>query len=195
MTFPLEDANHRPVNNLPVGALVFPAPGWCVQTYAGGVGDFFELVYPPGTFTKDLTSFVLYVSGGIDGVREDTGQWFRADRDRVFGCYFLPDGSIGEEEALHRAGKFRFYLLADTQRLCVLPVNEFGQKSYEPTEWHHLKGPASIDVPAGGLFILSVGDMRINFRMASGPHIVDCTTPRRFDIPAGCYGGAIWRRP
>jgi hypothetical protein len=174
--------------------VIFEGYGYQITELSGDEGAYWDVVFPEAS-VRELPYFNLCVSGSLECLNEIDGVWYYNDTDHPLSVVLGQDGKPTDKiHEVRSPGITRMFFGSNTRRLCVYPVDSFGQASAEPIGFEHFRGPADLVLPRGAIFIISNGSMLANGMEVQSPNVLYAkTTDVRISLPANAYGGMSWK--
>jgi hypothetical protein len=175
--------------------VIFEGHGFQITELSGGVGDYWDVKWHDELDVREVGYRNLCISGRLDCINENDGQWFYNDAQHPMSAKFADDGSLTDEAHLIRSpGVTRLFFGDNTKRLCIYPLDAFGQVSDELVRGTYADGPTSFTLSRGMLLVLSIGGATANGAAIQSPNVVFAKTQDvQIDLLASSHGAVLWK--
>lgn len=174
--------------------VVFDGHGYQITELSGDAGAYWDVKFPEGTI-HELPYFNLCISGRLDCINEVDGVPYMNDADHPLSAPVGDDGKPEEKVHMVRMpGLTRMFFGDGTKRLCVYPVDAFGNPNADPIKFQHFSGPASFTLPRRAIFVLSRGIAIANGAEIAAPNVLYARTlDVTISMPPESRGGMSWK--
>jgi hypothetical protein len=175
--------------------IIFEGHGFQITELSGNEGSYWDVRWPSELDVREAGYTNLCIAGRVDGLNEVDGQWFYNDAQHPMSARFADDGSLTEEPHLIRSpGITRLFFGDGTKRLCIYPVDAFGQHSGEKVGGGYMDGPCGFTLRRGTLFVLSRGPIFAAGSEVQAPNVIFAKT---MDVPIvmsdDSHGAIVWK--